>query len=438
MLQSSLRHVARNRRCPHAATSRPAPSTQIKASFSSRTHQRRHSSSKPPVPPNDGTRNIPSSSVKTVGTPRAKQPVGEQSPSADGRIPRKKVARQKADAKDDADSEWTKNLPSVPSTQHVDPKGMFSTPELRYGSSDRYTADMALAAFFALHRPMSIHAFLPQQSSSEAVDSMFSPRKPSGQKPGPSEVIYTLSSAVQSLEGNITQQQQNQQQITQQTPDRSDITVALTQHHNQQSNTTDQNQPQHLDGQPPQTHVRVPNGVQLMIQEVTRRFRPYNTPPVPVPMADADSEAREAEDASEEVQAQAFEKQIESQDQSSHSPHTTQIILEVHQNGDLQSRKFFTHKAPKLNLQEAYHEQSRLEGMVQRRLEELQKIEEPHAPRALGQRIRRTPAGRDRDTRRQKIYAISVKRQRRLKMKKHKYKKLMRKTRNLRRRLDKL
>ena len=34
------------------------------------------------------------------------------------------------------------------------------------------------------------------------------------------------------------------------------------------------------------------------------------------------------------------------------------------------------------------------------------------------------------------MYAISVKRQRRLKMKKHKYKKLMRRTRNLRRRLD--
>ena len=38
---------------------------------------------------------------------------------------------------------------------------------------------------------------------------------------------------------------------------------------------------------------------------------------------------------------------------------------------------------------------------------------------------------------RQMWRAISVKRQRRLKMKKHKYKKLMRKTRNLRRRLDK-
>ncbi len=68
---------------------------------------------------------MPASSVKTVGTPRSKQPVGEQSPTADGRIQRKKVARQKADAKDDAENEWTKNLPSVPSTQHLDPKGMF-------------------------------------------------------------------------------------------------------------------------------------------------------------------------------------------------------------------------------------------------------------------------------------------------------------------------
>jgi hypothetical protein len=34
------------------------------------------------------------------------------------------------------------------------------------------------------------------------------------------------------------------------------------------------------------------------------------------------------------------------------------------------------------------------------------------------------------------VWAISVKRQRKLKMKKHKYKKLMRRTRNLRRRLD--
>ncbi|RYZ81296.1 MAG: AURKAIP1/COX24 domain-containing protein [Proteobacteria bacterium] len=34
------------------------------------------------------------------------------------------------------------------------------------------------------------------------------------------------------------------------------------------------------------------------------------------------------------------------------------------------------------------------------------------------------------------MHAISVKRQRKLKMKKHKYKKLMKRTRNLRRRLD--
>ena len=43
-----------------------------------------------------------------------------------------------------------------------------------------------------------------------------------------------------------------------------------------------------------------------------------------------------------------------------------------------------------------------------------------------------------RERRQEFLYAISVKRQRRLKMKKHKYKKLMRRTRNLRQRLDRL
>jgi hypothetical protein len=41
-------------------------------------------------------------------------------------------------------------------------------------------------------------------------------------------------------------------------------------------------------------------------------------------------------------------------------------------------------------------------------------------------------------TKREKMHAISVKRQRKLKMKKHKYKKLMKRTRNIRRRMGKL
>ena len=48
-------------------------------------------------------------------------------------------------------------------------------------------------------------------------------------------------------------------------------------------------------------------------------------------------------------------------------------------------------------------------------------------------RIREPSASRQE---RMKMFLISVKRQRKLKMKKHKYKKLMKRTRNLRRKLD--
>jgi hypothetical protein len=129
MLKSSLRHVARTS-STHPAPACPLLSSPRAASFSSRGHQRRHSSSKRPIPPNDGTRNIPASSVKTVGTPRPKEapsgqsPTAKQASAADVRIPKRKVARQKPNNSQDGRSQWTKNMPSVPSTQHLSLDGM--------------------------------------------------------------------------------------------------------------------------------------------------------------------------------------------------------------------------------------------------------------------------------------------------------------------------
>jgi hypothetical protein len=129
MLKSSLRHVARSSSA-HPAQTRPSLSPPITASFSSRSHQRRHSSSKPPIPPNDGARNIPASSVKTVGTPREKEAPAEQSPvteqeqaSTDVRIPKRKVTRQKTSSGQDRGNQWTRSMPSVPSTQHLSVDG---------------------------------------------------------------------------------------------------------------------------------------------------------------------------------------------------------------------------------------------------------------------------------------------------------------------------
>jgi hypothetical protein len=298
------------------------------------------------------------------------------------------------------------------------------------------TTDVAISSFFSLHRPMSVTNSIPHEAGLKAIDAIFAPKKQSSrQSSGAQDVIYTIASAVQNLEGNIAQQQQNSQP-QQSDPRRTDITTALTQHHNHQANQSDPNQTQHLDGQPPQISIRTPKGVQLMIQEVARHFRPYNTPPAPVPMSDADFDAREAEvaaaEAAEELQAQDLERQIESQDRDRTSANRRRVVLKLHENSDLRSRKFFTHKAPMVRIKEP---------RTHRDLQQQIRFPEADAPSPIG-RLRRGgyPAQKEREIQihRPNFYAISVKRQRRLKMKKHKYKKLMRKTRNLRRRLDKL
>jgi len=210
---------------------------------------------------------------------------------------------------------------------------------------------------------------------------------------------------------------------------RADIISALTQHNDAVSNPADPNHPQHLDGQPSNIQLRVPNGVKIVIQEIARRFRPYNAPPVPVAISDAELEAREAEASAAETNEDAQTRQIQNEDQE---PQVHQIVMTVHENVDLQNGHFFTsHETPSIemrgndNADVEYHEIT-------------EQPSEPITQSGGRRRVGSISDGLDRRRRWNEMYAISVKRQRRLKMKKHKYKKLMRKTRNLRRRQDKL
>lgn len=127
MFHTSLRRVART--CPNATLPiRPSPvptHTAITSSFSTRSHQRRHSSSKPPIPPNNGAPPIPSSHVKQVGTPRAT----EKRAGTESRLSKRKAQKQERTEglkqEDGHYNEWARTLPSVPSTQHLNPKGEF-------------------------------------------------------------------------------------------------------------------------------------------------------------------------------------------------------------------------------------------------------------------------------------------------------------------------
>lgn len=100
-------------------TSKSRPSSAVIASatnglVTTRTQQRRYSSSKPPVPPSDGSRGFDASS---------QTPAKNVSPSnADKRDGKASKKRGKDNGKN-SKPESLLNLPSVPSTQHLHPLG---------------------------------------------------------------------------------------------------------------------------------------------------------------------------------------------------------------------------------------------------------------------------------------------------------------------------
>ena len=124
-------------------------------------------------------------------------------------------------------------------------------------------------------------------------------------------------------------------------------------------------------------------------------------------------EAENAKATQEEMQAREFEEQVQLQDnelvQHSRTPRGRRVL-----------RDFFTQRAVQV-------EEPNQSLKVQDPTQQGRRI-----------RIRRSPSNHMGFGDHRRYYMISVRRQRKLKMKKHKYKKLMRKTRNLRRRQDKL
>ena len=183
----------------------------------------------------------------------------------------------------------------------------------------------------------------------------------------------------------------------------------------------------------------------MAIQQIARQFRPFNPPPPPQPISDAQIEAKEAENAAaaaaaeaEEQQAQQLEEEIARQDAPQRLRHS---IINVHERAlQRQANRFFTPHTTEIenpaypSLLHQIEERGEGDGIDYDPNASIMNQEEP---RRRPGRIREGPQGKSPGLRRRKLYAISVKRQRRLKMKKHKYKKLMRRTRTLRRRLDK-
>ena len=80
--------------------------------------------------------------------------------------------------------------------------------------------DIHLASFFSQHRPISVSHVIPSDTSPEAFSSLFQP-KPSKAKH--EDVIYTLSSAVDTLDQAVGQHREPR------APEDFDLTTAVAQ-----------------------------------------------------------------------------------------------------------------------------------------------------------------------------------------------------------------
>lgn len=217
---------------------------------------------------------------------------------------------------------------------------------------------------------------VPPTSSSEVFDAIFSSKK--FLKNEPEDVIFTLSSTAQSME-NMAGMSESDDQISQL----------------HRSFTSDQNgELQMLDG--PEA--------KMSVEEFTRRLRPFHPPPPPVPVDMNPSTSN------------AMESDAYNQETSTYS-----TVLTIRESRHANGRKTYeAHTGPfvRSDVEDPAGEH---DGIT---------IDAPTGSTSGMTYLERLRHNRT-------MHAISTKRRRKVKMKKHKFKKLMRRTRTLRRKLDK-
>jgi hypothetical protein len=267
------------------------------------------------------------------------------------------------------------HLPSVPSTQHIAPKGKLPKQYSYHIALIIFPAEICTSAFFSLYRPISLTKSFPKAVTEEAFASIFTHRAKSNK---PSDIISVIAGAVSKLDavtGKVAA-----------------IKIGTEQGQwDEKANRKTDAHVQHLDSCPEETGLNF-NGILV-------GHHPFQPPPAPKPMDTNESLAAGAEAA----------KVTEPQ----HRTYTAVLTIEesTDSNGEV---TYLAHSSPLVA--------------------ELPPASPP--TRFLERMQIRQERYREQRAEENDMFAISVKRQRKLKMKKHKYKKLMRRTRNLRRRLD--
>lgn len=258
-------------------------------------------------------------------------------------------------------------LPSVPSTQHLQPHGecllrrLFPSM-LTFG----FRTDVQLASFFSIHRPISVSNTVPPPSSPEAFDSIFTKQ---ASKSEADDVIFTISSAADSMDNAAHHFAENEGPMN-----------------------AFEVEGSHADG-------LGMSELKASVEEMTKRLRPFNPPPPPTPFV-----------AAPEPQAQE-----QPQGTSSYS-----TVLTIEESTLSDGRKTYqAHTTPFVQARNMEAPSADQEGAV---------IDAPNKSHTTYiERLRNKGT----------MQTLSTRRRRVRKMKNHKFKKLLRRTRTLRRKLDK-
>ena len=298
-----------------------------------------------------------------------------------------------------------------------------------------------MSSFFSLHRPISLSRPFPNHTDQDVFDQIFEPS--SSNPKDPRDVMYTLSNTIDSLE-NATQDQSGE-----------DLHWTIV----QESSSASGGVVKHLDGSP-RTKT---------LEEIVGHLKPFKAPPAPEPWPPAQSQSQTQRKASAQRALQSREPdrayqttivihETTGENGEKYFSTSTTPMVQISTGNNISSKRHLpsrtsphTIRAPTIQHQpfltrlltrnaqyaqtlteRSYHEPpSSSSEQTKPREGEVERQERQEGGIVIS-RVRRERARHEMG----KMEAISVKRQRKLKMKKHKYKKLMKKTRNLRRRLD--
>lgn len=274
---------------------------------------------------------------------------------------------------------------------------------------------MKLSSLFALHRPISINpsASYPPATSNKTFNTIFSPPRQSKI----SNEIFTMAP-------------QGQAQSAYQNEDADGLHFSVLQ--SSSSNAAPSDRLINLD--------EVPS-----LEQMARQYRPFHRPPPPVPMGD-EFQNKDTQTAATETRADSKTSGVDKErtysttitikegtaadGQKTYTASASPII--EHRRGNAHSRSTEVQSAPsrqpflaRMHARSAATDRSR-----QERVKAFNQTWETRTQDGVGEE--------DSEDLSKEMLLISVKRQRKLKMKKHKYKKLMRRTRNLRRREGRL